>query len=168
MPIFRRTALVACAAAAIAVSACSPSNYDAEATEITILTEFAGREGTKAEAVACPIEVPLEKGQEFTCDVLTEDSDRIVVNVTLEADSGKIKWEVSGDQVDTKDLEAKLAAAIDTDLGVKVTIECPGTLFAGVGDSFDCDATDSDGVVTPVIVTIDDSEAGFTYEILRD
>lgn len=153
--------------AILVLAACGAANYDAEATEETILLEFNAEQDERAEAVACPVDVPAEPDAEFSCDVLTSAGERVVVDATMTSSDGDFEWEVSGDQVDTE----AIAKAIENDLKadqVTADVECPGTVFASEGESFDCTASDDQGNQVPVVVTLDDSEQGFAYELLLD
>lgn len=67
--------------------------------------------------------------------------------------------------LDLRAMETEIAAGVAEQAGVTVTVQCPDTVVAGAGTSFQCVAVDASGASSIVNVQVLDAEGGWTWQI---
>jgi hypothetical protein len=151
----------------LALGACGDDEADptAEATA-GIAAVVAGRVGVAPTqvAVACPEELVVEAGVEFTCAVTIAEADPIDLDfaVTIE---GVV--ELQRAVVPTADAETYLAGQLAGPAEGAVQVDCGEAplLVADIGDQLRCDAVRPDGTPHTVVVEILTLDGTVRYQV---
>jgi hypothetical protein len=89
----------------------------------------------------------------------------VVVTLVVRATSDDGGADEPTGLVDTLSIESGISAGITERTGVATTVQCPERVAAGEVRSFQCVATDADGVTTSVDVQIVDVAGNWTWEL---
>jgi len=119
--------------------------------------------------VTCPDSREAKAGDSFECTAAGEHGARVTVKVTQKDDQGNIDWEVvtSTGYLDMAALVQQITQGIQQQTGVAVTVTCDGTYREAVPDgTFECTATDADGMAHQVAVTMTDTQGNVDWHIV--
>jgi hypothetical protein len=141
---------------------------DMEKVRTVIRSGITQQMGLAVRDVTCPESKGFRAGDSFECVVTTARGARVRVAVTQTNNYGGIRWETTGS--DLLFAAAKAEPLLVEDLreraGVDAKVDCgPRYREIEVGRSFECRATDSQGVAVPVTVTIRDAQGRFDWRI---
>jgi Domain of unknown function (DUF4333) len=129
--------LFALSLAALGVLGC---HLDDKKIEESITTEFKSK-GVHIKNIDCPSNRPIKSGDEFECEVVDEEGDKLTIKVTQVDGSGNIKWALDGTVLDAE----KLGDGIEEELGKGTDVKCPKKATILVkGKEFTCAFTRGD------------------------
>jgi hypothetical protein len=148
--------------AALALAACGDSGLNVGKAKELITTAVVDQIGAEVESVECPAEVEPQAGATFGCTVTASDRTSGRVLVTQKDDEGNVR--ISAPFVHTAELEERIGADIERQVGGAVTLECPQIVEAEKDETFECEAA-GEGERTTVLVTQRDDEGNVRYEI---
>ena len=171
--IMRRARVVLLALAATLLAGCSfsfGSGPDYQKLEGMITEElnksYAGID-QKVSSVNCPEQDPTPKnGDTFNCVANVDGTDvRVAVKVT--SDEYDVSITTLDILFDLPDTANKLGPEMSKQLGFDVTVDCGEGLKAiETGKTFECQATDPNGVAKTVEVTAKEPGEGVTWKVL--
>lgn len=125
--------------------------------------------GVEALDVRCPEEVEATEGQTFTCEV-TVDRGSVTYEVTQTDDHGTLAFSATDAVVAAGAPVEPIVAHYNEQVGKNVEVFCgQGEIEVRVvppGESFVCRVVDRQGVIDGAVVTVNDLQGGFTFEIL--
>ena len=154
--------MLAAAAGAFAIVACSNANVISPDIADKALRAGLADKGIDVASVTCPSNQPARGGTGFTCIVTTKTHDEIPVDVSVLDDSGRVSWELRGVVIHEKLMGEGIAAKTNG----AIEIHCPDkVLVVAVGGSFICDAG-SGGQANHVSITIVDKAGNETWKLM--
>ena len=148
--------------AALALTACGGDELNIGRAQDLITGVVVDQIGAEVESVDCPAEVEPQAGATFGCTVTATDGTSGRVIVTQKDDEGNVR--ISAPFVHTAELEERIGADIERQVGGPVTLECPQIVVAEKSDTFECEA-EGEGERSTVLVTQKDDQGNVRYEV---
>ena len=119
---------------------------DTAAAETQISQLVVQETGVTPTDVSCPTDITAEAGNTFSCTAALEGQP-LTFEVSQTDDQGNVEIQGQNTFVVIEDLQASLADAVGTDVGVAVTAECPAdghtVLIDAVGTPITCTVTNT-------------------------
>jgi hypothetical protein len=103
--------------------------------------------------VRCPEDVPLEKGNSFTCTATGPDETFDIV-VTQTDSEGSVS--AARKSLNMPAIEKQIADSLEQLGGINIEVACPDSVEVGEGKTFECLATSKRGELIFVVTQTDD------------
>lgn len=166
----RELCAVLCVLTVGLVAGCSRS-LNLEGVRTAIEEGLEDQLGFGIAAVTCPESRDAVAGDTFECTAAGEKGAKVTVKVTQEDDQGNVEWEVVSSEglLDVTALLVQIRDGISEQAGVEVKVDCgTSTLREAVpNESFDCQATDPDGGVHTIAVTMTDAQGNVNWRVVE-
>ncbi|WP_315791294.1 DUF4333 domain-containing protein [Fischerella sp. JS2] len=124
--------------------------------------------GVPIESVSCPNQVHLEVGQPFDCNTVAENKE-FITRVNPSDNDGSLKFNTRKVLV-LPVLEQTIETGFKDQVGVEVSASCgEGKLrtFEQLGETFDCQVTDTKGETAIAEVTVKDDTGNVNWEVKK-
>lgn len=118
-------------------------------------------------SVTCPESREIKAGDVFECVATPAAGGRLTVQVSQKDDAGNITWEVVKTEglLDLTKVEASVKQGLAQQVNLDATVACGDRWRATkAGDSFECQATGSEGQSVTIVVSVTDADGNVSWE----
>lgn len=172
-PAVRRTVVALTAAAALATSGCNAGGaartLGSDSLVDALTDDVVAHYGAEAQDVQCPTGLAVKEGSTFECTVAV-DGGTVTYRITQVDGDGQLAFEPLQAVLDPARPAARIAIHYVEVIGKSVDVFCGQRELAvrvvEVGGTFVCRVADRQGREDGVVVTVNDLEGSFSFEVV--